>query len=456
MGRVTGTDSRAFFYIYSVNLFIIEPSGSGSCGHLSDNTIMGKMFLAFFILFMTIVLNSVNAQEKEVTYTYDKFGIINQYTNNMVLEVNDVLKFVKRKGNSFFIQLAHPMNPPAYSLFVSLKGYDELNEKYVYIGDAIVGIDIKEGLIYKGKCLIKSSKNLDAFLNNIGYNYEYTYSKDLSFSVYFKNMRTSKEGYIPQMPYTFVEVFPIKNKSEQEREEKLLREKRKQEWEKREFERKEKEIKRKEEEVINILSTANRQNIKEQVCTYFENKLLKDSEYWDVLAKPQKKEIKTTTDVLIHIDSLQTNIVQIDKEIINYDLDFLHRKASHYCTINGTNYYKYQNHIFYIEKVDIKTKPLEKGIYGVERKKGKLKYYQTVPKEIQEWCQSNIIKNGFQAIEYSNYDGQYTIKPITVTKDVKKTLQGKDPQKAKKTWKTLGIICGNVVLIGGAIALGAM
>ena len=174
---------------------------------------------------MTIVLNSVNAQEKEVTYTYDKFGIINQYTNNMVLEVNDVLKFVKRKGNSFFIQLAHPMNPPAYSLFVSLKGYDELNEKYVYIGDAIVGIDIKEGLIYKGKCLIKSSKNLDAFLNNIGYNYEYTYSKDLSFSVYFENMRTSKEGYIPQMPYTFVEVFPIKNKSEQEREEKLLREK---------------------------------------------------------------------------------------------------------------------------------------------------------------------------------------------------------------------------------------
>lgn len=64
---------------------------------------MGKMFLAFFILFMTIVLNSVNAQEKEVSYTYDKFGIINQYTNNMVLEVNDVLKFVKRKGNSFFI-----------------------------------------------------------------------------------------------------------------------------------------------------------------------------------------------------------------------------------------------------------------------------------------------------------------------------------------------------------------
>lgn len=212
------------------------------------------------------------------------------------------------------------------------------------------------------------------------------------------------------------------------------------------------ELKR-QKEVTDILSTANRQNIKEQVCKYYENKLLKESEYWDVLAKPQKKEIATSAEVAIHTDSLHTSIIKIDKETINYDLEFLHRKASHYCTINGTNYYKYQNHIFYIEKIYAKTKPLEKGMCGVEKRKGKFKYYQTVPNEIQEWCQSNIIKNGFQAIEYTNYDGQYTIKPVTVTKDVKKILQGKNSQKAKKTWKTLGIICGNVVLIGGIIAL---
>lgn len=35
-------------------------------------------------------------------------------------------------------------------------------------------------------------------------------------------------------------------------------------------------------------------------------------------------------------------------------------------------------------------------------------------------------------------------------------LQGKNPQKAKKTWKTLGVIFGNIVLIGGIIALRVM
>ena len=56
---------------------------------------MGKMFLAFFTLFMAIVLNSVNAQEKDLSYTYDKYGVINQYTNNMVLEVDNILRIAK-------------------------------------------------------------------------------------------------------------------------------------------------------------------------------------------------------------------------------------------------------------------------------------------------------------------------------------------------------------------------
>lgn len=404
------------------------------------------------LLFIILLGSNIFAQD--VTYTYDKYGVANKYTNGMVLTVDDRLTFAKRKGDSFFIQISDPFKtPPIYSLFVSLKGYDELNEKYVYIGDAVEVIAKTADGIAKGKCLINSTNKLDIYLKNQGYNYEEVYNNDLSFTVYFKNMKISNDNYITNIPDKLIRIFPIKNKSEQERKEKLLREKRKQEWEKKELERKEKEIKRKEKEVINILSTVNRKKIEERVCNYYENKLLKESEYWDVLAKPQKKEIATSAEVLIHTDSLHTSIIKIDKETINYDLEFLHRKASHYCTINGTNYYKYQNHIFYIEKIYAKTKPLEKGMCGVEKRKGKFKYYQTVPNEIQEWCQSNIIKNGFQAIEYTNYDGQYTIKPVTVTKDVKKILQGKNSQKAKKTWKTLGIICGNVVLIGGIIAL---
>lgn len=218
------------------------------------------------------------------------------------------------------------------------------------------------------------------------------------------------------------------------------------------------ELKR-QKEVENILSTLNRDAIvEEKVHDYYTNKLLKKSEYWDVLEKPKKEKIDTIVNVLIHVDSLNTNVVSIAGDDINKGLSSLYWKSSqhHYCTINGINYSKYQNSVFYSKKISVKTKLLEKGIYGVEKRKGKFKYYEAVPNEIQEWCQSNIIKNGFQAIEYTNYDGKYTIKPVTVTKDVKKMLQGKDPQKAKKTWKILGIIGSNIVLIGGLIALDAI
>lgn len=187
------------------------------------------------------------------------------------------------------------------------------------------------------------------------------------------------------------------------------------------------ELKR-QEEVANILSTTNRDVIKEKVYSYYENKLLKESEFWDVSKKPKKEKIDTIVNVLVHVDSLNTNIVSIANNILNNKLNTIYWKSSqhHYCTINGINYSKYKNSVFYSEKMNIKTKFLEKGIYGVEKKKDKFKYYKTVPSEIQKWCKDNISKNGFNAIQYINYDGEYNIKLINVTKDVKKTLKQKD------------------------------
>ena len=43
-----------------------------------------------------------------------------------------------------------------------------------------------------------------------------------------------------------------------------------------------------------------------------------------------------------------------------------------------------------------------------------------------------------------------------MTKDIKKVLQGKDPQKAKKVWRTIGSIGGSILLLGGLIALKAI
>lgn len=109
-----------------------------------------------------------------------------------------------------------------------------MNEQYVYIGDAIEAIN---ELVYIGKCLVKSKNKLDIYLNNQGYNYEEIYyNNDLSFSVNFYNMRTDEKGYIPQIPNKFIRIYPIRNKTEQEKREKALKEKQKQEYEKREIE----------------------------------------------------------------------------------------------------------------------------------------------------------------------------------------------------------------------------
>ena len=191
--------------------------------------------------------------------------------------------------------------------------------------------------------------------------------------------------------------------------------------------KKQAELKR-QKEVENILSTLNRDAIvEEKVYDYYTNKLLKKSEYWDVLEKPKKEKIDTIVNVLIHADFLNTNVVSIAGDDINKELSSLYWKSSqhHYCTINGINYSKYQNSVFYSKKISVKTKSLEKGIYGVEKKKDKFKYYKIVPNEIQEWCKDNITKNGFHAIQYINYDGKYTIELINVTKEVKKILQQK-------------------------------
>ena len=115
---------------------------------------MKKLLCA--VLVFTMSIGFIFAQNQ--SYTYQKYGIINQHTNNMVLEVDDILRFTQNKSDSFLIQISDPLSAknPVYTLTVSLKGYDELNEQYIYIGDAIEVLDKNKALIYKGKCLIRS------------------------------------------------------------------------------------------------------------------------------------------------------------------------------------------------------------------------------------------------------------------------------------------------------------
>ncbi|MFV0329037.1 MAG: hypothetical protein ACK5KL_04275 [Dysgonomonas sp.] len=183
---------------------------------------MRKLLFCVFVVVMSV--STIYSQESSkkwyegiVSYKYNKYGVINKNTNGMVLEVDDRLS-ISKKDDLFTIQISDPISGevPIYSLMnISLKGYDELNEKYVYVGDAIEIVSKEEsGLIYKGKCLINSFNKLDVYLNNKGYNYENTYNNNFSFSVYFRNMQTTKEGYIPRIPDSSIKIFPIKNKVE--------------------------------------------------------------------------------------------------------------------------------------------------------------------------------------------------------------------------------------------------
>lgn len=419
---------------------------------------------------LLIISSCFNAFSQDSTigksYTYDKYGVINQYTKNMVLEVDDILKISKRKLNneSIFVININDLSSSddkycaGFILLVSLRSYDEFNEQYNYIGDALeISGKGEECLIYKGKCFIKSHYKLDVYLNNQGYNYEDFYDNNLSFSVYFNNMTTEQRGYVPQIPNKIIRIFPIKNnKIEQEKRRKEIQAEliKKAELRKQEELKEQEELKR-QKEVKSILSTMNRDSIvEEKVHDYYTNKLFKDSKYWDVLEKPKKEKVDTIVNVLIHVDSLNTNVVSIAGDNIDEELSNLYLKNSKhtYCTINGINYSKYQNSVFYNKRISVETESLEKGVYGVEKKKGKFKYYKTVPNEIQEWCKDNIAKNGFYAIQYINYNGKYTIEFINVTKSVKRMLQGKDPQKRKKIWKTIGSIGGLILSLGIIVA----
>lgn len=173
---------------------------------------------------LLIISSCFNAFSQDSTigksYTYDKYGVINQYTKNMVLEVDDILKISKRKLNneSIFVININDLSSSddkycaGFILLVSLRSYDEFNEQYNYIGDALeISGKGEECLIYKGKCFIKSHYKLDVYLNNQGYNYEDFYDNNLSFSVYFNNMTTEQRGYVPQIPNKIIRIFPIKN-----------------------------------------------------------------------------------------------------------------------------------------------------------------------------------------------------------------------------------------------------
>ena len=408
---------------------------------------MRKLLCVVFVLTMSI--GFINAQNQ--SYTYQKYGIINQYTNNMVLEVDNILKLSKYK-NTFFITIndlsSFSENSSGFNLVVSLKGYDELNEEYIYIGDAIEVVSKKESLIYKGKCLVKSNNKLDIYLNNQGHNFkDLLYNKELSFSVYFNNMRTDREGFIPQVPNTSIRIYPIRNKTEQEKREEALKEKQKKEFrEKEEYEIKrilfEVNIEQKTLQIKNNIIDYYRQKTKDIILNTPIKQLLRE-----------KKELNKTASLNyefeLYIDKDKNVTIIKDKRTyqfpyygydsnnplgdykerrINPTLLALKDEYGDKYSINNQIYYKKDNDIFSDAYKLHKNIKFETDIIGIRAKKNYLKYYSNENKisqfeELHNWCSKNITDNGLNFIHYVIIDGEFSCKILDLNKEEIKLLK---------------------------------
>lgn len=408
--------------------------------------VMKKLLLILFTISLCF-----NVFSQDSTYTYEKYGVINQYTNNMVLEVDDILRFSKHKlknENCFIINIndlsSSSKKSTGFILTIALKGYDELNEQYVYIGDAIEAIS---ELVYIGKCLVKSKNKLDIYLNNQGYNYEATYNNDLSFSVNFYNMKTDEKGYMPQIPNKFIRIYPIKNKTEQEKKEKALKEKQKQEYEKREIEEiksvlDEVDIEKKISNIENDMIKSYLQKTKDVILNTPIEQLIKEN-------KEKKKNAFLNYNFELRIDSNKN--VNIFKDKCSYEFpyynynrnkpfgDYKEKKLSTFelslkdkCRnkyyLNNFNCCKIGNNIF-IEDCGFSYKFIfETDIIGVKVKNEDLNYYahENLPKldAIHDWCSKNITQNGFYFIHYILIDEELIIcRILDLDKTQKKVLK---------------------------------
>ena len=405
---------------------------------------MKKLLCA--VLVFTMSIGFIFAQNQ--SYTYQKYGIINQHTNNMVLEVDDILRFTQNKSDSFLIQISDPLSAknPVYTLTVSLKGYDELNEQYIYIGDAIEVLDKNKALIYKGKCLINSKSKLDIYFKNQGYNYEETYDNGLSFSVYFSKMKTDKVGYIPQLPNSFIRIFPIKNKSKEEIKENGLRNKQRLEYSKNEV-----------EEIESILAEVNiekkLQSIQNNITDYYRNKtreIIINTPINQLLReKENHKKATLNYDFVLQIDKDKNVSIIKDKRSYNfpyygYNLNnplgeykerninpialSLKDECRNGYFIDSYTYCKIDSVIFLDNCGLHQNFNFETDIIGVRIKKDKLKYYSNENKiskveEIHNWCSKNIIGKGLHYIHYIVIDGKLYCKEINPNSDDSKYLK---------------------------------
>lgn len=180
------------------------------------------------------------------------------------------------------------------------------------------------------------------------------------------------------------------------------------------------------QKINNIMSKADEKSARKFVVKYFYDKLIKESEYWDVFEKPVRKNIEKTVSVVVYVDSLRTAVVSIDNDDVDMALGELYRKVrgSGCRRIWDTDYYEYKGSVFYSKEIHVETDYVEKGLYGVYKKKNGLFFYNAVPEKLKTWCEANLKDNGFHSLLFY-YNDFCTIKEVDVSSNIKKRLKQK-------------------------------
>ena len=113
------------------------------------------------------------------------------------------------------------------------------------------------------------------------------------------------------------------------------------------------------------MSKADEKSVRKFVVKYFFDKLIKESEYWDVFEKPVRKNIEKTVSVVVYVDSLRTAVVSIDNDDVDMELGELYRKVrgSGCRRIWDTDYYEYKGSVFYSKEIHVETDYVEKVLY---------------------------------------------------------------------------------------------
>ncbi len=161
-----------------------------------------------------------------------------------------------------------------------------------------------------------------------------------------------------------------------------------------EQERKQQEQIKKEENVKKIFSSVNEVAIKSKVTNYFNNKYIEKIKTYKGKLDTLKLGYTGEVNVMIGGDSLGVDVIKIEDEDEKIILNDWIRASKYYCTLDGIYYYEYQEEIFFLKKLNIKTHSFEYGFGGLKNKGKKFTFYRNVPDLVKKACEQNFSQRG--------------------------------------------------------------